>query len=269
MKKYNYSVISSELFDINYSNPKARIAIIGISPGSSQSSEYKRTDTVKENNRRCAFSNGITKKGQEKKSGMRTNLIKILNLIGVNNFLNINSCETLWKEDYQKSLFTSILPYSVVRTKSEIDNEIKEEEYLEAKKEEYKKNNNNRIDGFFISKISYEEIVNNENKKIKENFESFKEVINEARDSLEIMIALGPTYDLLVKAIDAGEIHVNKKIIVHVPHPSNASAGAIKAFIAASEGKTLKKDATTQAKNGFELYTTAMEQMNKAKAFLK
>ena len=135
MAKYNYSVVSSELFDINYHNPEARIAIVGISPGSSQNSEYNKAETIKDNNKRCAFSNGITKKGKQKKSGMRTNLIEMLNLIGVNDFLKIKNCESLWKEDFEMSLFTSILPYPVVKTHDEIDSEIKNNEYLEFKKE--------------------------------------------------------------------------------------------------------------------------------------
>ncbi len=39
MTEYNYSVVSKKLFDINHSNPNAKIAIVGISPRPAQTKE--------------------------------------------------------------------------------------------------------------------------------------------------------------------------------------------------------------------------------------
>lgn len=62
-KKTYYLVVSSQLFDINLVKDSAKIAIVGISPGFSQTKTNKDIPDDEKRYRECTFSNRIKKMG--------------------------------------------------------------------------------------------------------------------------------------------------------------------------------------------------------------
>ncbi len=82
-----------------YTNPKARVIIVGITPGTNQISKSRENLSPREIKRQNAFA-GKT---------MRKNLIDMLDHVGVNNVLGISSCNTLWDDDFDKVEMTSLL----------------------------------------------------------------------------------------------------------------------------------------------------------------
>lgn len=95
--------ISNDLIEIidsgmDYVNPKAKVVIVGITPGESQMKVSRSGKSAKEIKRENAFA-GI----------MRINLVKMLDAIGVNKLLKIKTCDTLWSTDFDKVQMTSLL----------------------------------------------------------------------------------------------------------------------------------------------------------------
>ena len=75
-----------ESTEFDYVNPKAEVVIVGITPGNSQTKGSRE---------------GLTPKGIKQKyafKGLTNNMAKMLDYIGVNTFLGINSCKSLWKK---------------------------------------------------------------------------------------------------------------------------------------------------------------------------
>ena len=98
MKKIVDSKIMIEKSGMDYVNPKAKVVIVGITPGNSQmeaSRDGKSEKAIKWEN---AFA-GV----------MRPNLVKMLDAIGVNTLLKIATCDTLWTTDFDKVQMTSLL----------------------------------------------------------------------------------------------------------------------------------------------------------------
>ena len=244
--RYKYSYISSSLPNIHYVNPDAKVIIVGISPGNTQLKEMLKTkESLKERNRRCAFA-----------GGMRDNLSSMLNAIRIHDYLGIKDCKTLWGEDFNLVNHTSILPYSVIKFNGNIPSVIENPNELEFFEQEYKKTHNNRIDGFYISNIKYKTIMNSNNTSLKECFDYFVEDLNNRYKKLGLIIALGPTYQVIVDAINDGIIHTDATII-HIPHASSAACGPKKGFDEASKGNPLPETAQTQVRNGYKLFNEA------------
>ena len=252
-RKYNYSVISKELFDINYSNPEAEIAIVGISPGPSQFEKQKDIKEKGERNRVCAFA-----------GRMRDNLIAMLDDKGlkINNFLGINSCESLWGENFHLALHTSILPYSVIRLDGNIPEEIFDKSDVDTYKKEYQKSHDGKSDGFYISKISYSAIQKSNN--LKQNFNKFIDSISQC-NKLKVIIVLGGAYDIIKAAIKNNELYLDEKIIINIPHAAGSNAGKIKGFIDAAGGKNWTSDMATQTINGYKMYDLAKKKFDSLK----
>ena len=95
------SIIDKYIFErtaFDYVNPKAEVVIVGITPGNSQLKGERKELDKREIKRINAFA-----------GKMRPNLIKMLDFIGVNKLLGIESCSTLWEEDFDKVDMTSLL----------------------------------------------------------------------------------------------------------------------------------------------------------------
>lgn len=87
-----------ESTEFDYVNPKAEVVIVGITPGNSQLDGSREGLTPREIKRKFAFA-----------GRMRPNLVNMLDFIGVNRLLGIESCSTLWEEDFDKVDMTSLL----------------------------------------------------------------------------------------------------------------------------------------------------------------
>lgn len=121
-------VIKPTSFD--YVNSKAEIVIVGITPGNDQIKGSRDGLDSKEIKRQYAF-DGKTRK----------NLIKMLDYIGINTILNIQSCKSLWDTDvFDKVEFTSLLKnatfHKSIDGKEKMFKEVEDiEKYSELKKE--------------------------------------------------------------------------------------------------------------------------------------
>ena len=87
-----------ESTEFDYVNPKAEGVIVGITPGNSQLDGSREGLTPREIKRKFAFA-----------GRMRPNLVNMLDFIGVNRLLGIESCSTLWEKDFDKVDMTSLL----------------------------------------------------------------------------------------------------------------------------------------------------------------
>ena len=75
----------------DYVNPKAEVVIVGITPGNSQLKGDRVGLSTREVKRMNAFA-----------GSMRPNLVNMLDYIGVNRLLGIESCRSLWEEEFDK-----------------------------------------------------------------------------------------------------------------------------------------------------------------------
>ena len=82
----------------DYVNPKAEVVIVGITPGNSQQKGSREGMSPREIKRKYAFAGTL-----------RKNMVSMLDYIGVNNLLGINSCNSLWKKDFDRVEMTSLL----------------------------------------------------------------------------------------------------------------------------------------------------------------
>ena len=82
----------------DYVNPEAEVVLVGITPGNSQRKGNREGLSPKEIKREYAF-----------RGTVRGNLVRMLDYIGVNTLLGINSCASFWKEDFDRVEMTSLL----------------------------------------------------------------------------------------------------------------------------------------------------------------
>ena len=99
-------VFESTGFD--YVNPKAEVVIVGITPGNSQLKGDRVGLSPREVKRMNAFA-----------GGMRRNLIHMLDYIGVNQLLGIETCKSLWEEDFDRVEMTSLLKEATYELKKD------------------------------------------------------------------------------------------------------------------------------------------------------
>ena len=97
MRSFDEKIIF-EPTEFDYVNPMAQVVIVGITPGNSQLDGSREGMSSKEIKRKYAFA-----------GSMRPNLINLLDYIGVNSFLEIETCKSLWQEDFDKVDMTSLL----------------------------------------------------------------------------------------------------------------------------------------------------------------
>lgn len=241
-----YSTVDSSLFNIHYFNPEAKLVIVGISPGPTQtkngnSSKGDSLDIIKKNNKKCAFA-----------GKMRKNLSEMLKAIDKDNRLQSKlsiDFDKLWDDDFDKVNHTSVLPFSVVQS------DIKLPEKITSNLDDYERDFKNRRPNsqFYISNFSYKKIINGNN-AIKENFNLFVNEFNKYSDGT-IFIVLGNAMKIIN---DAPELNKINKVIINIPHASPSNQGKIKAFL---DGEELELGARTQINNGHLMRKKANEQI--------
>ena len=82
----------------DYVNPKAEVVIVGITPGNSQQKGSREGMSPREIKRKYAFAGTL-----------RKNMVKMLDCIGLNSLLGIDSCASLWEQDFDRVEMTSLL----------------------------------------------------------------------------------------------------------------------------------------------------------------
>ena len=82
----------------DYVNPKAEVVIVGITPGNSQQKGSREGMSPREIKRKYAFAGAL-----------RKNMVKMLDYIGLNSLLRIDTCASLWEQDFDRVEMTSLL----------------------------------------------------------------------------------------------------------------------------------------------------------------
>ena len=181
----------------DYVNPKAKVVIVGITPGNSQLDGNREGKTPREIKREFAFA-----------GKMRSNLVNMLDYIGVNSLLNIESCKSLWEDDFDKVDMTSLL----VEATYEIKKDGTKEMFRHAEK------------------IAKSETLT---KMLEEGF-----VWNcKKYESPQLFVACGPgVYDVLKRLQEEKKI---KGEVVCIAHPSGANMKCIQCYLGKKEPTTL------------------------------
>ena len=175
-------------------NPTAEVVIVGITPGNSQLKDSREGLDLREIKRQNAFA-----------GGMRKNLVKMLDHIGVNSLLGIETCASLWEGDFDRVEMTSLL----------------KEATFELKKDGNK--------GMFkdVSKIAKSEKLS---KMLNEGFVKDCECYKSAR----LFVACGQVFDILMDLKKEGVISAP---VVAIAHPSGANQGRVSCYLGLKEPK--------------------------------
>lgn len=97
-------------------NPFAKLVILGITPGEQQAdAAIEETQRALNSGESDAEALAQAKKHASFSGPMRANLIKMLDFIGINEALNIESCASLWGRDVGFVQFASALRYPVFK----------------------------------------------------------------------------------------------------------------------------------------------------------
>ena len=180
----------------DYVNPKAEVVIVGITPGNSQLKGDREGLNLREIKRKNAFA-----------GSMRPNLVNMLDYIGVNRLLGIESCRSLWEEDFDKVDMTSLLKEATYELKKDGSKMMFKDVKKIAKSE---KLTTMLEDGFVKDCTKYEHQV--------------------------LFVACGPgVYNMLKELQTEGKI---KGEIIGIAHPSGANLGRVLCY----QGKAEPKD---------------------------
>ena len=204
----NYFYVSRDTYDIYYFNEKAKLVIIGMSPGRNQtlSKKYDFDNGSYYNNKLFAFS-----------GEMRKRLVDMLDAIGLDKFLfgEEKSCASLWDDHFDLVNHVSVLPQPVLETNEIVDNPLSLNNTNELVKLKKAK---------FISGINYKLIQNNN--VLSEDFKIFRDNFDRYNKDT-IFIALGPSVEDVLKSLN-----LNGKRIIAIPHPSGNNKDRVnKAFL--------------------------------------
>ena len=183
-----------------YLNPKAKVFIIGITPGFQQMStaiatarkELEVSDNIEEIQYKC--------KVEARFSGsLRKNIISMLDGIELNNMFNLQSCSQLFDEDDYLLHTISLIPYPVF-----------------VKGENYTGHTPKLVKSQFLMKYIYENFIN-ELKKLDKSEEI-------------LLIPLGKAVEeVLIKLKEDGIIK-EEQILIGFPHPSGANVNRVTQF---------------------------------------
>lgn len=183
-----------------YLNPKAKVFIIGITPGFQQMStaiatarkELEVSDNIEEIQYKC--------KVEARFSGsLRKNIISMLDGIELNNIFNLQSCSQLFDEDDYLLHTISLIPYPVF-----------------VKGENYTGHTPKLVKSQFLMKYIYENFIN-ELKKLDKSEEI-------------LLIPLGKAVEeILIKLKEDGIIK-EEQILIGFPHPSGANVNRVTQF---------------------------------------
>lgn len=184
-----------EKTDFDYTNPNAEVVIVGITPGNNQLLGSREGKTLKEIKRENAFG-----------GNMRPNLIAMLDHIGVNRLLGIESCRSFWEEDFDRVEMTSLLKDATYVVKKN------------GEKEMFKN----------CTAITSDEALN---RRFRDGF------VEDCRhySNVRLFIACGAgVYDILFQLQKEGLIQAP---IAGIVHPSGANSGRIATFLGRREPK--------------------------------
>lgn len=183
-----------------YLNPKARVFIIGITPGFQQMStaiatarkELEVSDNIEEIQYKCKVAGRFS-------GSLRKNIISMLDGIELNNIFNLQSCSQLFDEDDYLLHTISLIPYSVF-----------------VNKENYSGHTPKLMKSDFLMKYVYENFIS-----------EFKNLNNPENI---LLIPLGKAVEeVLIKLREDGVIKENQ-ILVGFPHPSGANVNRLVQF---------------------------------------
>lgn len=178
-----------------YQNPKAKVVIVGITPGNSQLKGNREGLDLREIKRKNAFA-----------GSMRPHLINMLDYIGVNRLLDIESCSSLWEEDFDKVDMTSLLVEATYERKKDGTKEMFRHAQKIAKSEKLTRM---LEEGFVKNSSNYEYLV--------------------------LYVACGPgVYNTLKELQAKGKIVGD---VIGIAHPSGANLGRVLCY----QGKTEPK----------------------------
>ncbi|MDB1934866.1 hypothetical protein PMY12_16515 [Clostridium tertium] len=180
-----------------YLNPKAKIFIIGITPGFQQMStaiatarkEFELGSDIKEIQYKCKVAGRFS-------GVIRKNIISMLDEITLNKALNIDSCSELFnKKDYLLHT-VSLIPYPVF-----------------VKKQNYSGHTPKLIKSEFLMKYIYENFI--------DEFNS----LDNSKDIL--LIPLGRAVEEVLLELASKELIKVGQILNNFPHPSSANVNRI------------------------------------------
>lgn len=181
----------------DYVNPKTEVVIVGITPGNSQLDGSREGMSPREIKRKYAFA-----------GKMRPNLVNMLDFIGVNRLLGIESCSTLWEEDFDKVDMTSLLVEATYELKKDGTKEMFRHAQKIAKSEKLTR----MLEEGFVKNCSrYENPV------------------------LYVACGIG-VYDVLKNLLEEQKI---KGQVVAIAHPSGANMKCIQCYLGRKEPSTL------------------------------
>lgn len=180
-----------------YLNPKAKVFIIGITPGFQQMStaistarkELELGTHIEEIQYKCKVAGRFS-------GGLRKNIISMLDDIRLNDALSINSCSALF-EDKDYLLHTvSLIPYPVF-----------------VKKQNYSGHTPKLLKSDFLMKYVYDNFI----KELK-NIENFKDIL---------IIPLGKAVEEVLNKLSEDGIIDKRQILKGFPHPSGANVNRV------------------------------------------
>lgn len=196
-KKFKFEETGFE----SYVNKDAIVVIVGVTPGNNQSGGKNEKLSPLEIKKKYAF------KGEP----MRSNLIKMLDLIGVNRVLGIQSCKTIWDNDFHLVEMTSLLKrgtYEIIDGEKKMFNKARNIACNSQLEKEFNK-------GFVKDCAKYQKA--------------------------KLFVACGPdTYTILLDLFRQGII---KKPIVGIAHPSGQNGNWVNCYLKKKQAnsKTLKR----------------------------
>lgn len=172
-----------------YVNQEAEVVIVGITPGNSQVKGKREGLDKREIKRLNAFA-----------GNMRPNLVKMLDYVGVNSLLGIETCRSLWEENFDRVEMTSLL---------------KEATYIVRK--------NGKKDMF--KEVDMIEKSEKLTKMLNDGFVKDCGCYNKAK----LFVACGPkVYDKLQELKQTDIISVP---VVGIAHPSGANLGRVLCYL--------------------------------------
>ena len=180
-----------------YINPKAKILIIGITPGfiqmntaiSTARKELENNNDIEDIQYKCKVAGRFS-------GSLRKNIISMLDEINLNEALNLKSCSELFDDKDYLMHTVSLIPYPVF-----------------VKKQNYTGHTPKLLKSKFLMKYIYDNFVN-EVRKL-DNFEDI------------LLIPLGKAVEeVLCKLKDEGFIKENQ-ILMGFPHPSGANVNRL------------------------------------------
>ena len=180
-----------------YLNPKAKIFIVGITPGFQQMStaistarkELESSDNIEDIQYKCKVAGRFS-------GPLRKNIISMLNDIKLNEFLNINDCSELFGDKDYLMHTVSLVPYPVF-----------------VKKQNYTGHTPKLLKSDFLMKYIYDNFIDEINK-----IDNFEDVL---------LIPLGRAVEELLWKLKDENIIKENQILMGFPHPSGANVNRL------------------------------------------